>query len=68
MAEQLGVKIFYGVNIGVDKTIEDLHQKEGYELVFLGNGLYRPKQNIGEIYDTKKNIFNSKTFLPLVSE
>lgn len=29
------MKIFYGVNIGKDKTIEEL-KNDGYEAVFLG--------------------------------
>lgn len=38
MVEQLGVKIFYNKNYGVDITEESL-KKDGYEIIFAGPGL-----------------------------
>ncbi len=63
--EELGVQIHYGVNIGVDKQIEDL-KKEGFEAVYMGNGLPQPTKAIGDIYSAP-NVFNSKSFLPPIS-
>ena len=61
--ESLGVKVFYGKEMGVDGlTLESLKAK-GYGAIFLGTGCQVPKKNLGDIYKAK-NVFNSKTYLP----
>jgi len=64
LVEDLGVKIHYGKALGRDFTVEDL-RNQGYKAIFLGTGLSEPNKALGEIYDAP-NVWNSKTFLPLV--
>ncbi|KAL6074278.1 Dihydropyrimidine dehydrogenase [NADP(+)] [Balamuthia mandrillaris] len=64
----LGVKVEYGKALGRDFTVESLHEKDGFEVVFLGFGL--PKARVSKELQglsTNEGFFTSKDFLPRVS-
>mmetsp|Transcript_11752 Transcript_11752/g.29694 ORF Transcript_11752/g.29694 Transcript_11752/m.29694 type:complete len:1041 (-) Transcript_11752:229-3351(-) len=63
----LGVKIFYGKQLGRDFTVESL-KADGYAAVFIGIGL--PAPNVDPIFkdlSEANGFYTSKTFLPLVT-
>ncbi len=61
LMQDLGVKIYYGQDMGPD-ALEALRGK-GYKAIFVGCGLSAPKTPLGTgIYDDK-TVFNSKSFL-----
>ncbi len=67
LMEDLGVKIFYGQDLGGKIPTIDALREKGYKAIFVGAGLCAPNAPLGkDIYDNK-TIFNSKTFLEAVS-
>jgi len=61
----LGVKVFYGKEFGKNLSYEEL-MKEGYKKVFMGLGFDKAKAPLGNGIYLHPNVFNSKTFLPVV--
>jgi dihydropyrimidine dehydrogenase (NADP+) len=70
LVKQLGVKIHYGQQLGVDFSLTDL-KTQGYEAVFLGIGLEKANPGAGSVVFNKSvdkalkatNFWNSKDFL-----
>lgn len=63
----LGVKVFYGKEFGKNLSYEEL-MKEGYKKIFMGLGFDKAKAPLGNGVYLHPNVFNSKSFLPVVME
>jgi dihydropyrimidine dehydrogenase (NADP+) len=63
----LGVKIFYGKEFGRNLTHDELI-KADYTKIFFGVGFDKAKTPLGKDIYMHPNVFNSKTFLPVVME
>lgn len=67
MVKELGVKIHFNKQFGKDITQDSL-LKEGFQFIFVGSGLNAAKDQLGKEAYLLPNVFNSKNFLPNVSE